>query len=257
MPVNTSQRLNQVQTSLRNQATKTHAEDGKMGKQDFMNLFLTQMSNQNPTDPMDSGAMMSQLAQMGSMEQLENLNSGMKSLNETQGKIAGMQAMGYLDKDILIKADELQMSRGSSQPLYYNLPKDAEQLKVIVETEEGSPILNQKLGYAPTGRHRFQWDGKDERGILQGDGKYQVFFQASYADGTNERLSAYNHGRVSGVEYQDGQAWVQAQGRKVPLNQVRSVDNTSARIFDSAQPLPHRTEIAPKGVITKAPKVKL
>ena len=222
-----------------------------------MNLFLTQMSNQNPVDPMDSGAMMSQLSQLGSMEQLENLNGEMKNLNKTQSGMAGIAAMQYLDRDVLLESEGLGVSKGQAAPVYYNLPKDADHLTVIVEDQDGSPIAKQKLGFAPEGRHRFSWDGKDDRGALMPDGKYKVSFQATFVDGTSDRLASYNQGRVTGVDYMNGEAWVKAQGRSLPLSKVRSVDNTSARIFDTAKPLPMMHSITPKGAITDEPKAKL
>src|SRR3989339_201469 len=179
--VDTAQRLNNASQVLRDQATKVQAEDGKMGKQDFMNLFMTQMSNQSPTDPMDSGQMMQQLSQLGSMEQLENLNGEMKTLNKPQNQLVSMQAMDYMDKDVLLEGEGLKVQQGQAPAVYYNLPADADQVKVVVENKDGAPILTQQLGYAPMGQHRFSWDGKDERGVLQGDGDYKVNFVASYA----------------------------------------------------------------------------
>ncbi len=41
----------------------------------FLNLLVTQLKNQDPTDPMDSSAMTSELAQFSELEQLENLSS--------------------------------------------------------------------------------------------------------------------------------------------------------------------------------------
>ena len=257
MPSDVTQRLTNAQQSLRSKAANVQSADGKMGKQDFMNLFLTQMSNQNPVDPMDSGAMMSQLSQLGSMEQLENLNGEMKNLNKTQSGMAGIAAMGYLDRDVLLESEGMNVSKGASAPVYYSLPKDADQLTVLIEDKDGSPIAKQKLGFAPQGRHRFDWDGKDDRGALMPDGKYNISFQANFTDGTSDRLASYNQGRVTGVDYIQGEAWVKAQGRSLPLSKVRSVDNTSARIFDSAKPLPMMRSITPKGAITDEPQAKL
>ena len=257
MPVNTQHALNNAQQVLRNKSAHVQSEDGKMGKQDFMNLFLTQMSNQNPTDPMDSGAMMSQLSQMGSMEQLENLNGEMKSLNKTQGQMVGMQAMNYLDRDVLMQAEDMSLSQGGSAPVYYNLDKDAQQLRVLVEGPDGAPVLKQQLGFAPEGRHRFSWDGKNDQGVMQGDGKYKVSFLAQFADGSSKELASFRQGRVTGIESVAGETWVKAQGRRIPLNEVTSVDNTSAKIFDGAKPLPLARTIAPKAAITEEPKAKL
>ena len=64
---NVQQALQYNATSLRNKAS-TNSEDGKkLGKQDFLNLLMTQMANQDPLDPMDSAGMMQQLSSMGTV----------------------------------------------------------------------------------------------------------------------------------------------------------------------------------------------
>ena len=56
---NVQQALQYNATSLRNKAS-TNSEDGKrLGKQDFLNLLMTQMANQDPLDPMDSAGTVS------------------------------------------------------------------------------------------------------------------------------------------------------------------------------------------------------
>ena len=69
---NVEQALQVSATSLRNSASKSSNDGKELGKQDFLNLLMTQMSNQDPLDPMDSAGMMQQLASMGTVEQLQN-----------------------------------------------------------------------------------------------------------------------------------------------------------------------------------------
>ena len=40
-------------TSLRNRAAKNSNDGKELGKQDFLNLLMTQMANQDPLDPME------------------------------------------------------------------------------------------------------------------------------------------------------------------------------------------------------------
>jgi flagellar basal-body rod modification protein FlgD len=109
MSIDTQVRVSNAESSLRNKAAASGKADEELRKQDFMNLFMSQMSHQDPMDPMDSGSMMTQLAQLGSMEQLENLNGEMKSLNTTQKDIARFQALQFLEKDVLMETKEVEI----------------------------------------------------------------------------------------------------------------------------------------------------
>jgi flagellar basal-body rod modification protein FlgD len=62
-------------------ATAPQAASQKtVGKDEFLRLFVTQLKYQDPLSPMDSTGFTTQLAQFSSLEQLTNLNDGMKSL---------------------------------------------------------------------------------------------------------------------------------------------------------------------------------
>jgi len=239
--------LSNAQTVLRNETVKGGKNEGKMGKDEFMNLFLTQMSNQDPTSPMDSAGMTAQLAQLGSMEQLEKLNKGMETLNKTQTTVASYQALNFMGKDVLLEANELVLNQGSGQPVYYDLDSDAKDLKVSIEAKDGSPVLTESLGLTPAGKHRYSWDGLNDRGTVMGDGLYKIRLTATKADGTSQELTAFNSGRVGQVEFKNGEAYVTAQGRKLPLSQIRQVDNISQRVFGNARPLPLQKELKPMG----------
>ena len=93
---NVEQALQVNATSLRNQAAKSSNDGKEMGKQDFLNLLMTQMANQDPLDPMNSEGMMQQLASLGTVEQLQNLNSQTAKMMEIQQHIARSTAGSLL-----------------------------------------------------------------------------------------------------------------------------------------------------------------
>lgn len=257
MSVDTQNVLTQAKTSLRNRATTPSKSSDKLEKQDFMNLFLTQMSHQDPVDPMDSGAMMTQLAQLGSMEQLEKLNSQVKDLNLTQKDIARFQSLQFLDKDVLMESDGIELGRGSAKPIYYNLDNEADKIRITIEDVDGIPVYSETLGLTTAGKHQFQWDGKNNEGVLMPDGNYNIRLQAFDGQGNFSPLPIFNSGRVDQVEYRDGEPWVKTKYETLPLSKVRNINMISKRMFGNATPLPIKQELPPKGMIIDGSDEKL
>ena len=70
-------------------ATSVVPKNDSLGKQDFLNLLVTQLKNQDPTNPMDSQAFLAQLAQFSQLEATQNMAT-------TQTQTADMQAAALL-----------------------------------------------------------------------------------------------------------------------------------------------------------------
>ncbi len=58
---------------------------GALGKDEFLNLLVTQLSNQDPMNPMDSTQSIAQLAQFSALEQMQNVGDQIASLRQASG----------------------------------------------------------------------------------------------------------------------------------------------------------------------------
>ncbi len=65
-----------------NQIERDDMDD--LDKDAFFKLLTTQLSYQDPLDPMDNTEFVSQMAQFSSLEQMENMNSTMEQFLKTQ-----------------------------------------------------------------------------------------------------------------------------------------------------------------------------
>ncbi|MFP4106698.1 MAG: flagellar hook assembly protein FlgD [Phycisphaerae bacterium] len=75
---------------------------------DYLKLLVTQLQHQNPLEPMDNNQMASQLAQLSSLEQLENLNSRFAAVLDFQTKTAGADIIGKQVNYLLPGTDEVR-----------------------------------------------------------------------------------------------------------------------------------------------------
>ena len=80
-------------------AMRKHRGEDELDAYDFLKLMMMQMQNQDPLNPMDNQAMLSQMAQFTSLEQMSNLNSAFASSAASQGGIYATQLLG---KDVEI-----------------------------------------------------------------------------------------------------------------------------------------------------------
>jgi flagellar basal-body rod modification protein FlgD len=82
-------------TSSSDPITSATSGDGKnaLGKDSFMKLLAAQMSNQDPMAPTENSAMLAQLAQFSSLEQMQQLNDNIVGLAVLQQSNALMQQL--------------------------------------------------------------------------------------------------------------------------------------------------------------------
>ncbi|PYY26779.1 flagellar hook capping FlgD N-terminal domain-containing protein [Paenibacillus illinoisensis] len=78
--------------SAANKATTTTASKD-LGKDQFLKILITQLRNQDPMQPMEDKEFIAQMAQFSSVEQLVNISSQLKTLNQSLGSISSMIGM--------------------------------------------------------------------------------------------------------------------------------------------------------------------
>ncbi|MEG0259013.1 MAG: flagellar hook assembly protein FlgD [Lysinibacillus sp.] len=74
--------------------------NSSLGKDAFLKLLITQLQNQDPTNPMDDRDFIAQMAQFSSLEQMQNMTKGMEALLMSQQQTQLMSYSSFVGKEI-------------------------------------------------------------------------------------------------------------------------------------------------------------
>jgi flagellar basal-body rod modification protein FlgD len=103
------QALTQLQVDSLNKTLAVNGRTPKteLGKDDFLQLLIAQLSHQDPTAPMEDTQFIAQMAQFSSLEQMTNMSSSFAKLN---GLLSGSEAVGAVGKNVDIEMGEATIS---------------------------------------------------------------------------------------------------------------------------------------------------
>lgn len=169
----------------------------------FLKLLTTQLSNQDPTSPMENEQFLSQLAQFSSLEQLMGMQS---SLNAVYG---GIQAMNnasmanLLGTEVTARGDTVALGEEGDASLGWDGADGVTDATLLVKDANGTVVRKVELG--PIGeKGTYEWDGRDDAGNRLEAGQYSFSISGTNADGDAVFIETRIVGTVDGMDYSTG-----------------------------------------------------
>jgi len=196
-----------------------------LGKDDFLQLLVTQMKNQDPLDPMDGTEYTAQLAQFSALEALQNIDSEIQQLITTQEAANNSRAADYLGKTVTAVGDSFEVAAGTISDMRYRLDGATAETYVKVYDSAGEYVTTIDAGAQAEGEHLFTWDGLDSEGITVPDGAYYMRVMAVDANGNPVDAETVFCGQATEINFRDNTAYVLVGGREVTLADIRKVSN--------------------------------
>lgn len=216
--------------TTQNTTSKTTSTEHKtsLDQDAFLKIMLAQLNHQDPNNPMDDKEMTAQLAQFSSLEQLTNINSGIKSLVAAQAKDTLTNAVNYIGKSVKSSGYNIAKEGDTISTVYYSLGESVTDMNVNIYGSDGTLIRSDKLGAKGKGDFTYVWDGKDANGNKMADGTYGVAIVAEDAKGEPVLVQSKISGTVTGVQTVNGTTMLMlADGRTVAMSTVTEVVNTA------------------------------
>ena len=179
----------------------------------FMKLLVTQLKNQDPLNPMDNAAMTSQLAQLSTVQGINQVNATLEALRNDQSSQQSVQATNLIGKGVMVAGNTLTLSTskgsdGSSDVsgavFGVDLASPADDVSVQITDKSGNVVRTLDLGTAKIGSYSDAWDGKDDKGNKMPDGEYKFKLTATSAGNTLTDATALSLAAVSSVSTGSG-----------------------------------------------------
>lgn len=196
----------------------------ELGKEQFLQLLIAQLSNQNPLEPLEGADFVAQLATFSNLEQLTSINEGLDSLAVAQAGVLQGQTVELVGRTAVFEGDRVEVGASGPVQINYELPRRALTASVQVLDERGLPVAT-IAGPFETGMSTVEWDGNDDGGNRLPPGTYTYRVRTTSLDEEPVVAKTYATVRIDGVTYEDGTAKLMADSLRIdPADIVRVLD---------------------------------
>jgi len=165
---------NSLDSSNLIEGTKSSESSDKLEEElsRFLNLLVTQLKNQDPLDPLDANEFTAQLVAFAGVEQQIFANANLEKLLKLEQTNQISALVDFIGSTVEATGRTVPLQDGQAE-IGYTMPLGANTATLTITNSAGRTVFQ---GDADTssGKHVFAWDGKNNSGILQPDGAYNV-----------------------------------------------------------------------------------
>jgi flagellar basal-body rod modification protein FlgD len=196
--------------------TDSTNDAGSLAMSDFMSLMTTQLQNQDPLKPLESGEFLGQIASFATVSGIGDLQTSFDSFAKSMQSEQALQGSALVGRSVLVPSSIGYYEIGSTLNGQINVADPVTDLKVQIYSEAGVVVRTIEMGSA-SGYTNFAWDGYSETGEALPSGVYQ-FKATGTVDDTNTAFATATVGKVDSVLVGSG-----SQGLTVNLAGIGSV----------------------------------
>ena len=174
------------------------AKSDSLGQADFLLLMTTQLKNQDPLKPMDNAQMVSQLAQMSTVQGIEDLNKTVNGFSSSLTNDQILKGTALVGHQVLVPSAQWALD-DNAQAKGAIAASGPGQLSVEVTDASGRVVRTLNLSTDSAGELPFHWDGKTDSGEQLVAGKFNLAARFTPAGGTATDVQTYIQAPVESV----------------------------------------------------------
>ncbi len=208
---------------LAEQTREKRVPKNKLGKDDFLKLFVTQLQNQDPLAPNDSAEMAAQLANFNGLEQMQNMNTKLETMIAGQNSSRSIDLVNYIGKEVEIKGGRLNVKEGSPSDAVFKIDMPVSSAKLEVRDSSGKLMHEMNIGSISKGEHKLPWDGKLDDGTSIADGLYSYDIVAKGSSGEEIPVELTSKANIEGLDLNSTSGNFFTNLGKLKVDSVKSV----------------------------------
>ncbi|MGF1670597.1 MAG: flagellar hook assembly protein FlgD [Balneolaceae bacterium] len=218
--------INGINQALAGNTQSTQNTNGQLGKNEFLQLLVAQLQNQDPINPMDGTEFATQLAQFNSVEQLINMNEGIAELSRAQdimsNGLTNSLASSLAGKTVKVLSNQIAVGESGKSEISFRLNQLASDAEIIVRDANGTVIRTDKMENLSPGDHIWEWNGKTDDGNRVPEGVYTVEVKAKNGDSNISALT-FMEGQVEKVRFTGEGVKLLVNGVLISLGNVEEI----------------------------------
>lgn len=200
----------------------------KLDKDAFMKLMMAQLKNQDPTNPLKSHEMAAQLAQFSSLEQLQNVNTTLESMQAHQKPTETYQSLNFIGKAVAGDSSKVSRAKGDKyHDFTFTTPEKAALTTIQVKDEKGEVVRKVELRDLKAGANAWTWNGQNDNGQTVPAGEYRFVIEAKNEFDKKMEIKTDFEGIISGVNYTPEGPVLLIGNQAVKLKDVRQIVDPS------------------------------
>ncbi len=155
-------------------STAPASASAQVSPDQFLQLMVSQLQNQDPSQPMDTGTFLTQMAQISSSQGINKLQSSFSSLATSLQSNQALQASTMVGRQVMIESSTVQTDGTNPTSFGLELPAEAGAVQVSITDASGQLVRQLSLGPTAAGTAHVSWDGKNANGTQVPAGGYTM-----------------------------------------------------------------------------------
>lgn len=145
-----------------------------LNENDFLKIFMKQMTMQSPDKPLDSGEMMQQMSQLTALESNKSLKKAIEEMNRSIGQSQVMNATQMIGKRVAVASEVSPLSEKDGLKGSIVVPPGVNNVAVNIMDQNNTLVKKMMVPITGSGVVDFSWDGKNEAGEAMKPGFYKI-----------------------------------------------------------------------------------
>ncbi len=195
-----------------------------LGLNEFLLILTTELSNQNPLDPLNSRDFIAQTAQFASLNQFKGLNASLQNLSDLQQIMNNALTASLIGKEVKAQVSSINLKENTPISIGYDLESDVNNVKLEIYDKNGALVKTIEAGSQSKGQESIEWDGKDQNGINVSPGEYMYKIKGEIGEkGEEIEIPGFINGKVTGINFQYGQPYLVINDQSILLGNVMEI----------------------------------